>query len=311
MKLKPRTLSLLQVLSLASMVSCVSLSSQALTFNLSPNSDMVGEVQTAVTKPGDSLAQVARDYDMGYTELEEANPNLDPDHIPAGSVIVIPSQFILPPGPRQGIVINLAEMRLYYYPKGRDTVMTFPIGIGREGQDATPTGSLKIVEHIANPTWHSPESIRIERAKDGVIIPKVVPPGPDNPLGNYAMRLSNMTYLIHGTNDPLGGIGRRSSGGCIRLYPEDIQQLFGATPNGTHVAIINTAYKAGWANNALYFESHVALEEKNNQAVDDKSQIQSIINRAAQSRPNATIDWNKVTSISGETQGLPQTVGKV
>lgn len=284
----------------------------ALTFALPAQGDVVGHVKTAVAKEGDTLAQIARDYDMGYSELVEANPGINPDyHIPAGTAIVIPSQFVLPQAPRDGIIINLAEMRLYYYPKKGGTVSTYPIGIGREGQDATPQGVLRVIQHIPHPTWYSPESVRIERAKEGIVIPKVVPPGPENPLGDYAMRLSSPTYLIHGTNDPLGGIGRRSSGGCIRMYPEDIDPLFHMTPNGTDVYIMNNPYKAGWMNGRLYLESHVALEDKTDQAQEDAEQIKKVVNIALKSHPDAQVNWNQVMDISGETQGLPQVVGRL
>ncbi len=280
----------------------------ALTFPLPAQGDVVGSVKTAVAKAGDTLPQIARDNDMGFTELEEANPNLDPDHLTPGTVVVIPSHFILPNAPRNGIVINLAEMRLYYYPKGGNTVTTYPIGIGREGED-TPVGVLKIIQHIPNPTWYSPESIRVARAQEGVIIPKVVPPGPDNPLGKFAMRLSKPTYLIHGTNDPLGGIGRRSSSGCIRLYPEDIERLFSMVKNGDNVYIVNEPYKAGWLASDLYLESHVSLAAKDNQAQQDAAQIKNVINIAIKNKP-AQVDWNKAMDISSETQGLPQLIGR-
>jgi len=280
----------------------------AQTFSLGQG-EVVGQVQTAVAKPGDSLAQVARDYDMGYEEMLEANPNIDdPDHLPAGTVLVIPSQFILPNAPRNGIVVNLAEMRLYYYVKGKSQVVTHPMGIGREGED-TPVGVLSIIQHIPSPTWHVPESIRKIRAAQGVILPKQVPPGPENPLGDYAMRLSNYTYLIHGTNDPLGGIGRRSSSGCLRMYPEDIKTLYHMVSNGTRVYVVNEPYKAGWSSQGeLYLESHVPLQDKENQAVQDAGQIRQVVQVATKGR-ETNVDWDKVSAISGETQGFPQVVG--
>ena len=287
----------------------VSASAAAQTFNVPLQGDVVGSVKTAVAKQGDTLPQIARDYDMGYTELEEANPNIDPDHLKPGTVVVIPSQFILPNTPRNGLVINLAEMRLYFYSKGGSTVTTHPIGIGREGED-TPVGVLKIIQHIPNPTWYSPESIRIARAKEGIDIPKVVPPGPENPLGKFAMRLSKPTYLIHGTNDPLGGIGRRSSSGCIRLYPEDIERLFSMVPNGSTVYIINEPYKAGWLAGELYLESHVPLTGNDDQTQKDAEQIKKVVRLAIKDK-QAMVEWDKAMAISDETQGLPQPIGRV
>jgi L,D-transpeptidase ErfK/SrfK len=280
------------------------------TYTLSQG-DVIGQVQTAVTKPGDTLAQVARDYDMGYVEMEEANPGIeDADHLKPGTVLVVPSQFVLPQAPRDGLVVNLAEMRLYYYIKGTNQVVTHPMGIGREGED-TPVGVLKIIEHIPNPTWRATEYMRKLRAKEGVILPESVPPGPENPLGKFAMRLSRPTFLIHGTNDPLGGIGRRSSSGCMRLYPEDIQTLFHQVKNGTSVYIINQPYKAGLsAQGELYLESHLSLQDKENPAVEDAQQIHQVVQLAIQGKP-INVDWDKVNEISGETQGLPQVVGSM
>jgi L,D-transpeptidase ErfK/SrfK len=285
------------------------ISAQAQSFTIG-RADIVGEVQTAVAKEGESLAQVARDYDMGYVEMLAANPNIDdPDHLVAGTVLVVPSQFVLPNAPRDGIVVNLAEMRLYYYPPGGGKVITHPMGIGREGED-TPMGMMRIIQHIPSPTWHVPESIRKMRAEQGVILPKAVPPGPDNPLGDYAMRLSNPTYLIHGTNDPLGGIGRRSSSGCLRMYPEDIQTLYHQVSNGTPVYVVNAPYKAGWSGQGeLYLESHISLQSEENQGEQDAAQIRQVIQVALKGR-GAYINWDKVKDISSETQGFPQIIGR-
>lgn len=258
-------------------------SANAQTFALG-QTDVVGEIRTAVTKEGDTLAQVARDYDMGYVEMEEANPGItDPDHLTAGTVLVIPSRYVLPNAPRNGIVVNLAEMRLYYYKSGGKEVVTHPMGIGREGED-TPVSVLKITQHVTKPTWYVPESIRKMREEQGVFLPKVVPPGPDNPLGEYAMRLSTPpqggSYLIHGTNDPLGGIGRRSSSGCLRMYPEDISSLYRQVANGTSVYVINEPYKAGWSGNSLYLESHISLKNEDDQATEDAEKIRRVVQLA-------------------------------
>lgn len=292
------------VISVAVLFACLNV--QALVFPLE-GGDLVGKPKTATVKTGDSLAQIARDYDMGYTEMEEANPGVDPDHLIPGTVVVIPSRFVLPNTPHSGLVINLAEMRLYYYP-GNGMVYTHPMGIGREGED-TVVGVFKVIEHIPNPTWTATETMRELRAKEGVILPKSVPPGPDNPMGQFAMRLSKPTYLIHGTNDPLGGIGRRSSSGCMRLYPEDIKALFSMVPNSTTVYIINEPYKAGWSKGQLYLESHASLSNEDDQAVQDAVQIRNVVQNAARSR-TADIDWDLVNIVAGETQGIPQAVGQ-
>jgi L,D-transpeptidase ErfK/SrfK len=171
---------------------------------------------------------------------------------------VIPSRFILPPGPRRGLVINLAELRIYYYPPKRAVVETFPVGIGRQGWD-TPLGPSWIAQKMINPTWTVPPAIRKDRKKEGVFLPQKVPPGPDNPLGGYALRLKQLTYLIHGTNDS-EGIGRRSSAGCLRMYPEDIEHLFPQVKTKDPIYIINVPNKLARAANRLYLEAHVPLQ---------------------------------------------------
>lgn len=282
----------------------------ALTLPLPGNGgDIVGQIQTAVVRPGDNFSIIARRYDMGYTELVEANPDVDPDHPKQGAVLIIPSEFILPNTPHDGIVVNISEMRLFYFPKGAHEVITYPVGIGREGEE-TPLGVLRVGQHITKPTWYAPESIRKMRAAQGVFLPKVVPPGPDNPLGDYALRLSNPNYLIHGTNDPLGGIGRRSSSGCVRMYPEDIEQLFHTVANGANVYIVDQPIKAGWADNKLYLESHVAVQENpDSHAGNVRPDVAKVIEAMLKDHP-ADVNWNKALAIAREEQGLPQVVGQ-
>lgn len=234
-------------------------SANGLTFVISPDSDIVGTVQTAQVKKGEALADIGRKFDLGIYEMIEANPNVDAWVPPVGKPVIIPTQFILPSGPRKGMVINLAEMRIYYYHPGGRLVTTHPIGIGKKGWN-TPLGRGKIIQKKANPTWRPPKSIRDEHARNGDPLPRVVPPGPKNPLGKFAMRLSIPGYLIHGTNRP-GGIGVRSSSGCIRMYPEDIQSFFGKVPLGTPVRIIHAQYKFGIHKGKVYLEAHEPLSD--------------------------------------------------
>lgn len=184
---------------------------------------VIGYVQTYKANNNESLIEIARKYDLGYNEIADANPDLEPFVPGEGISVKIPTSWILPDVTSyEGIVINLAEMRLYYFftEGGSRFVTTFPIGIGKEGNN-TPTGNFRVIEKIVNPSWYVPESIKKEKP----YLPKVLPPGPDNPLGSHAIRLSSRTILIHGTNKPWG-VGRRASHGCIRLYPEDIPKLF-------------------------------------------------------------------------------------
>ncbi|MEN9471365.1 MAG: ErfK/YbiS/YcfS/YnhG family protein [Pseudomonadota bacterium] len=275
----------------------------ALTFVLPPpGSDIVGHVQWVQALPGDTFNKIGRRYDMGYFELVEANPMIDPLHPRPGSIVVIPSRFILPPGPRHGLVINLAELRIYYYPPQRHVVISFPVGIGREGWD-TPLGPSWIAEKMRNPTWIVPESIRNDRAKDGINLPAKVPPGPDNPLGGYAMRLKQATYLIHGTNDSQG-VGRRSSAGCIRLFPEDIESLFSEVSIKEKLAIIDAPYKFGWDKQQLYLEAHAPLQRL---SLARRITMEEKLIRANGAKA-AKIQWQSVERIAQQENGIPQVV---
>ncbi len=217
------------------------------------NNTVVGALETYTVKNDESLIEIARKFRLGYNEIVEANPGLDPFIPGNGRDVRIPSARILPDiPPYGGIVINLTEMRLYYFFRQNSLyrVATFPIGIGSEGT-STPVGKFRVIEKIVKPSWHVPESIRRENPE----LPRVVPAGPDNPLGSHALRLSLGSVLIHGTNRPFG-IGRRASHGCIRLYPEDIPTLFKMVNTGTPVTIIRQPVKVGVSNNKVFVEVH-------------------------------------------------------
>ncbi|MGW8286555.1 MAG: L,D-transpeptidase family protein [Candidatus Deferrimicrobiaceae bacterium] len=213
---------------------------------------IIGRQRIYLIKPDESLLEIARRNDIGIGAISAANPGVDPFVPNPGSLILLPTEWILPDAPiRNGIVINIAEMRLFVFSNDRpQTVTTFPIGIGDEGK-ATPVGTFTVIEKIKNPTWYVPESIRMERPD----LPAVVPPGPDNPLGSHALRLSKPTLLIHGTNRPWG-IGERVSHGCIRLYQEDIAQLFGMVRRGTRVSIVDQPVKAAAEGDRIYLQVH-------------------------------------------------------
>lgn len=273
----------------------------------SPDDDVVGEIQHGIVKPGDNFTTIGRRYDVGYYELVEANPGIDPDNPLVGAHLIIPSRFILPPAPRQGIVINLAELRLYYYPAGTGEVFTFPIGIGRQGWD-TPQGIRKVGSKTKNPTWYVPDTIRAWKQSQGVTLPKFVPPGPDNPLGNYAMRLSSSTYLIHGTNDP-SGIGRRSTSGCIRLFPEDIENLFDMTSVGTPVRILNQPIKLGWDDGKLYVEAHVPTKDSpDDPDLNYTDMIQSVLHQSKDQL--VQVNWDVALSAIKDQDGIPHLIAE-
>lgn len=202
--------------------------------------DVIGDVQVTVARHKDTLHDIARRYDLGYQEIVAANPGVDPWLPGQGTQVVLPTQFVLPNGKREGLILNLASMRLYYFPKPANgeapVVITHPIGIGREGWQ-TPEGLSHVTQKVVRPSWTVPASVLREYAEKGEPLEPIVPPGPDNPLGSHAMRLSIPGYLIHGTNKSYG-VGMRISHGCVRLYPEDIVRLFPEVPLGTRVRII-------------------------------------------------------------------------
>lgn len=227
----------------------------------SADSRLIGENQLT-TVPDDKrpLEAIAAKYQIGLLSMLEANPGTDPWLPKAGTQLVVPQQMLLPDTPREGIVVNLAELRLYYYPKGEDKVIVYPIGIGQLGA-ATPVMVTSISQKIPNPTWTPTPNIRKRYAKEGVTLPAVVPAGPENPMGLFALRLARDSgnYLIHGTNADFG-IGMRVSSGCIRLRPQDIEALFNSVPKGTRVQVINQPVKyAVEPDGKRYIEVHQPL----------------------------------------------------
>jgi len=268
-----------------------------------PDQDLIGRVQYVSARYADTLLDIARKYDLGYEEIIAANPGVDPWIPGEGTRVTVPTQFILPPGQRKGIIINLAELRLYYYLPEKHQVITHPLGIGREGW-ATPTGRMTIIEKKANPYWRVPKSIRKEHAAKGEMLPALIPPGPNNPLGHFAMRLSQPQYLLHGTNQPWG-VGMRVSHGCIRLYPEDIEALFPLVPTGTPVEIINQPYKAGWGGDNLFIEAHSPLSEQFTAEGNNLTPlVKAIIAAYGDARPKTT-DLKEAQQIATQHTGMP------
>ncbi len=292
------------------------------TYLLPENGDsVIGAISLTTTRYEDTISDLAWAYDQGFREMQHANPGVDPWLPGDGTEVIIPSYYVLPDVPKKGIVINVPEMRLYYYPKPkRDeqaVVVTYPISIGRQDW-ATPYGSTSIIGKKKDPTWTPPESIKKEHAEMGDPLPDVVPAGPDNPLGQFAMRLGKRGYLIHGTNKPYG-LGMRVTHGCIRLYPKDIEELFGITKVGTKVQIIDQPYKAGWLRGKLYVEAHPSLEEAKNNSQEDYQQLVKLISKAMEkmqnqdnlsnNSDNGKIDWNSLRRVSQKQTGIPTLVG--
>jgi len=230
-------------------------------FVLPSHGSIVGEIQNTYSEIGETIDEAGRRFNIGYYEMVRANPHADPTNtLLANTPLIIPSQFILPDVPRKGIIINLAEYRLYYYPPDDNVVVTFPIGIGREGWN-TPVGVTQITAKVPNPTWRPTSKLQLAAEELGASIPEVFPPGPNNPLGAYALRLGWPTYLIHGTNR-MDGVGARVSAGCIRMLPADMEHLYSLVGVGTGVRVINEPVKIARVNNNLFMQLHPLLSEQ-------------------------------------------------
>ncbi len=274
-------------------------------------SDIVGYVQKTIVGRDDTLPDIARRFDVGYEEMVSANPGVDPWLPGVGKEVVVPTQFILPAAPREGVVVNLAAMRIFYYPphkKGEpQVVFTHPIGIGTVGWK-TPEGTARIVSRQKDPVWVVPKSIREEHAKDGDILPAQVPAGPDNPLGAYEFRLDWPSYLIHGTNKPYG-VGMRSSHGCIRLYPEDIAVLFDMIPIGTRVTVVNQPYLFGWRDGTLYLQAYGVMEDDSRDwSKNRKVLLAKLLSPKLQKKIAAhdkDIDWQRVGDLAHSPRAIP------
>jgi L,D-transpeptidase ErfK/SrfK len=275
----------------------------ATTFVLPIEGNLIGKLKTVEARTGETLTEVGRRFDIGHNEIIKANPRISPLHqLFGGTKVLIPEQYILPSAPREGIVINLAELRLYYYPKGQNVVVTEPVGIGREGWN-TPIGVTKIIAKQIDPVWRPTPSVRTEAAKNGTPIPSIFPPGKHNPLGKYVLRLGWPTYLIHGTNRP-EGVGARVSAGCIRMLPEDVEYLFNNVPIGTKVTVINQPIKVGNNGNNYYIEAHPFLKE---QAKLDKSKYLKEL--LAKYPSNINLSDSKLSQIISQASGYPIRVG--
>lgn len=281
--------------------------SNALIFNLPPNEDLVGEVRIIASQPKDNLHQLARQYEMGFDEVSQVNKKVKKfGPIKAYTPIIIPSFFILPKIAKKGIVINLAEKRLYYYPQEIPIVYTEPVTIGQDGWP-TPEMLTQIVEKIKDPPWIVPKSIQQEQREKGEKPKTIIPPGPDNPLGQYALRLGAWSILIHGTNNPYS-IGKNASHGCIRMYPEDIAELFERVSIGTRVYIIDQPFKIGLKNNILFLEVHTSLEKQTSVKDRVKQVYDMIIDATRQSK--ITINWTAVKRALISQDGLPHPISR-
>jgi len=272
----------------------------------SSDQTVIGEPQIVFTKEENTFSDLAREYGLGYDELVAANPEVDPWLPGTGTRVILPTQYVLPDVPREGVVLNIASKRLFYYPPVEDgqpqIVKTYPIGIGRVGWE-TPLGSFAIIYKARDPHWYVPASVRKEHKALGDPLPAVVPPGPDNPLGRHVLKLDVPGYLIHGTNQPYG-VGMRVSHGCVRLYPENIELLYDLVSVGEPVTIINEPFLTGWKDGHIYFEGHVTLED------DEVSVEQRLINifekvELLASEKETDFDLDRMRMVANTVLGIP------
>jgi L,D-transpeptidase ErfK/SrfK len=244
-------------------------------------------------KEGESLIEMARAHDVGFNVMASANPTLDAYVPEPGAPVTLPTSWIVPRSAAPGtLVVNLSEMRLYLVPASPGAPLSFPVGVGSEGW-TTPVGVFKVVQKQANPRWYPPASIRRENPD----LPEMVPPGPDNPLGSHALRLDRGSLLIHGTDTPFA-VGRRASHGCLRLYPEDIPELFERVPVGTRVAIVREPVKVGVRDGRVHLEVHDDPEAK----VDVLAEARRLVAKRGMAD---RVDAGKLEAAARDRRGIP------
>jgi len=303
----------LACLTLAAAAALTSGSASASVYGLpADGSGVVGSDSSVSTVYEDTLPDLAHRYSLGYYEIIRANPGLDVWVPGAGKRVKLPGRRILPAGAREGIVVNLPEHRLYYFPKPRPhekpVVITYPVSIGKMDW-RTPLGETRVIAKIRHPVWYPPESIRKEHAARGDPLPEAVGPGPENPLGDFALRLAagRGEYLIHGTNNPTA-VGMAVTHGCIRMYPEDVAALFALVPIGTKVRLINEPVKVAWVEGELFIEAHPPVDAEG-QSVEPDLQLLSEMLQQALGSETAAIHWDLARATLQAATGIPTVVG--
>ena len=270
-------------------------------FTVAQNEDVIGRLAIIRLGKEDTLPDIARHFSLGLNAINAANPKVDTWVPKAGERVLLPLSFILPDAPRKGIVINLAAMRLFQYNEDGASmrVTTYPVGVGTF-ERPTPMGQMYVVRKAVRPSWFVPATIAQDRRKKGDILPAIVPPGPENPLGEYALYLSKWTYLIHGTNKP-ASIGLMATNGCLRLYPENVKTLFDETPLKTPVLIVNQPYLVGQQNDVLYLEVHETTQKPD--ALESEKLYKKL--KAIEDKNRFPLDWEKIKKVQTEALGIP------
>jgi L,D-transpeptidase ErfK/SrfK len=260
----------------------------------------------------DTLLDIARRYSLGYEEIIRANPGVDMWLPGEGTDILLPGRRILPPGPHEGVVVNLPEHRLYYFPKPKKgekpVVITYPVSIGKMDW-STPLGETHVISKQKHPSWYPPESVRKEHLANGDPLPKVVPAGPDNPLGDFAMRLAvgGGTYMLHGTNNPMA-VGMAITHGCIRMYPEDVAALFPLVPVGAKVWLINDPVKVAYVDGELLLEAHPPVDSEGQTTEPNLELLSQLLDKAL-GQDTAAIHWDLARETLQAANGMPAVVG--
>jgi L,D-transpeptidase ErfK/SrfK len=280
------------------------------TYSYQPGDDVVGNIAIHTIQDGDNFLQLAQTFRVGFNELVDANPDVDPWIPEQDAQIIIPTQYVLPNVERKGVVINLAELRLYQFhgtTNNISSVSTYPVSVGKDDEWKTPLTFTRITSKTAKPNWYPPESIRKEHEDNNDPLPKVVPPGPDNPLGEYKLGLALAGYLIHGTNVPQG-IGMRVTHGCIRLHPIGIEKLFNSVEINTLVTIINQPYKVGWRDSKLYVETHSEIEEQEKASSRNLTEFVQLVvaqTKKKEGQEDYKILWERGYEEAREKRGVP------
>jgi len=270
-------------------------------------SNMVGQLQVVIARHQDTLLDIARHYDVGYNEIRAANPGVDPWLPGAGTHVLVPTQYILPPKPWTGIIIDIPERRLFYFPAGQNVVYTYPVGIFRP-KWPNPLGSTRIIAKVRNPTWTVPKNIQEEHAKAGEPIPAFFPAGPDNPMGELALETGWSQIFIHGTNKPWG-VGMRVSHGCFHVYPENEVQLFKMVKVGTPVRTIDQPYIVGTSGNGrLYLQSFAPIEAYNKDSNPQQRAVDAISLFEKQVQQSWTINWQQVIDLVEKPNTIPTAI---
>ena len=274
--------------------------------------DIIGRIQYTKAHENETLLDIARNNDIGQEEILIANPDVDRWLPKNNPVVRLPKRYVLPDAGRKGLVLNLPEMRLYYFHQSKYTkaqqIITHPVSVGRMDWE-TPLGMTRIASKQKDPSWRPPQSLKDEAIAEGDDpLPDVVLPGPDNPLGRYAMRLGIPGYLLHSTNKPYG-VGMRVTHGCLRMYPEDIEQLFDDVPVGTPMLIVNQPVKLGWLADTLYIEIHPALEENRKTPGNDLQTVLNMVAEYTTDRP-VTLSGSALRMAVEKQDGMPVAISK-